>query len=346
MTGLRVGSVCSGYGGLDMAVTEVFGGEMVWVADPDPGAAAILAHHWPEVPNLGDITSVDWTEVPPVDVAVGGYPCQPFSDAGLRKGTADDRHIWPHIATALGVLRPKLAVFENVSGHLRRGFDAVLSDLARLGFDAEWRTLRASDVGAPHRRERLWILAWPADTAGPGLEARREGRFGGSPAADAPGDGRQQGRPQPARLLGGLDAALRGSAVAAHTDGGGLPGYPEPNSEPAGPEADHERGREHAAGRVLDWGRYAAAVHRWEAVLGRPAPAATEPGRGGRPRLSPRFVEWLMGLDEGHVTDVPGLSRNQQLKALGNGVVPQQGATAITHLLDRATPRETSREAA
>ncbi|MGW4050762.1 DNA cytosine methyltransferase [Streptomyces sp. NPDC004779] len=96
--GLRIGSLCTGYGGLDMAVQAVLGGTLAWVSDPDPGASRILAHHHPEVPNLGDLTAVDWAAVEPVDVVVGGYPCQPFSTAGKRKGTADARHIWPSIA--------------------------------------------------------------------------------------------------------------------------------------------------------------------------------------------------------------------------------------------------------
>ncbi|TDC21252.1 DNA cytosine methyltransferase [Streptomyces sp. 8K308] len=346
MTGLRIGSMCSGYGGLDMAVTEVFGGEVVWVADPDRGAAAILAHHWPEVRNLGDITCVDWTKVPPVDVVVGGYPCQPFSDAGLRKGTADDRHIWPHIATALGVLRPRYAVFENVAGHLRRGFDVVLSDLARLGFDAEWLCLRASDIDAPHHRRRLFILAHAADTGGEGLALgpvqpdRHElppaerGRRDDAPA-DAPCDGRHEGRPEPARQLGGSDAALRGGAAATYADRDGREG--QQRSEP-GLEA-----RRNADGRGPErWGRYGPAVSRWEAATGRRAPWATD----DRGRLDPAFVEWMMGLPSGWVTDVPSLSRAQQLRALGNGVVPRQAVAAITHLLDRAIRRETDKEAA
>jgi site-specific DNA-cytosine methylase len=82
------------------------------------------------------------------------------------------------------------------------------------------------------------------------------------------------------------------------------------------------------------WGQYAAAIARWEAVLDREAPAPTEPtGKGGAHRLSPRFVEWMMGLPDGWVTDVPGVSRNDALKALGNGVVPQQAAVAVRHLL-------------
>lgn len=88
---------------------------------------------------------------------------------------------------------------------------------------------------------------------------------------------------------------------------------------------------------LANFGPYREAIARWEHIVGRPAPAPTEPGKN-RPRLAARFVEWMMGLPVGHVTAVPGLTRNQQLKALGNGVVPQQGAAAIAHLAQiRAT---------
>lgn len=301
MNGLRIGSLCSGYGGLDTAVRTVFGGSVVWHADSDPGAAAILTHHWPHTPNLGDIAATDWRAVPPVDVLTAGYPCQPFSLAGRQKGLADDRHIWPHIATALRVLRPRYAIFENVPGHLRLGFDTVLTDLAALGFDAEWCLARADEVGAPHRRERLFLLAWPADTASPRLETGWEGRPGGDAPADT--DDRSNS--------------------------------PLPDREPVEPEAHHHDDEQHAPRRVLDWGDYTPAIHRWEHVTGRPAPAPTEPGRTGNTRLSPHFVEWLMGLDDGHVTAVPGLTRTQQLRALGNGVVPQQATTALHQLLNR-----------
>ncbi|MBB1252896.1 DNA cytosine methyltransferase [Streptomyces sp. OF3] len=378
MTALRLGSLCTGYGGIETAVGQVLDTETVWHADPDPGASAILAHHWPHVPNLGDITAVDWRTIPPVDVLTAGYPCQPFSLAGRQKGTADDRHIWPHIATALRVLRPRLALLENVAGHLRLGFDTVLADLAALGFDAEWCLARADEVGAPHRRERLFVLAWPADAEGPGLEARREGRPGGDPAADAPhlgheragrtrygrprpadgcgaaadapGDGRLQGRPEPARLVGGPDAAERGGATPADTDRRGLEGHPQRHREPQPRRDGLDRldpvGRRLQRPTPVDWGRYAPAIRRWERATGRPAPAPTEPGRTGQPRLAPRFVEWLMGLDQGWVTDVPGLTRTQQLRALGNGVVPQQGAAALRLLLDRAGHPHTAGAAA
>ncbi|TXS07008.1 DNA cytosine methyltransferase [Streptomyces sp. adm13(2018)] len=379
MPDLRIGSLCTGYGGLDAAVQRVFGGSLAWTSDIDEGARRIIAHRTPGVPNLGDLTTTDWAAVEPVDIVTGGYPCQPFSTAGKRKGTQDERHIWPHIADALRVLRPRYAVFENVAGHLRLGFDTVLADLARLGFDAQWCLVRASEVGAPHQRQRLFILATDADTDR--REPERRGVFGvvgGTPAAEprqgnqrqraghptgdrgeAPADaarlGRGEGRPEPARLEGRPGAPLGGSAAPADPhllvpgDNGELPAGRDAlrhgvradaprcgsaaaaDTDPRGRGADEQHVR--PGEPDADWGRFAPAIARWEAVTGRRAPRATD----DRNRLSPAFVEWLMGLDAGHVTDVPGLTRTQQLHALGNGVVPQQAEAAIRHLYARAT---------
>lgn len=339
-TGPAIGSLCTGYGGLDMAVQQVLGGHLAWVADPDSGAAAILTHHHPQVPNLGDITAVDWATVPPVDILCGGYPCQPFSVAGQRKGTSDERHIWPYIATALRALRPRLAIFENVRNHLRLGFDTVLRDLADIGFDAEWCTLRADEIGAAHRRERLWLVAAPQDAdsaardqwrlAAPGQAEGRWARAdargrGGAPAAHADGNALRQ---QPVEQPGGCGTAvveLARADAAADSDRNGR--EEQQRREPGmGPQRDADRRSPER------WGRFAPAITRWEAATERPAPWATD----ARGRLSPLFVEWLMGLPTGHVTAVPGLTRTQQLKALGNGVVPQQAAAALRLLLDRA----------
>ncbi|MEU6956027.1 DNA cytosine methyltransferase [Streptomyces sp. NPDC045714] len=317
-----------------MAVEEVFGGTTAWVADNDPGASRILAHHLPQVPNLGDITTVDWTRVEPVEIYCGGYPCQPFSTAGHRKGTQDARHIWPHIAHSLRVLRPRLAVFENVAGHLSLGFDTVLADLAALGFDADWCTLRASDIGAAHQRNRLFLLAWPADTSGQGLARRwtagtapHRDRL---PAADPVDIGSHRSR---TRGAGRDEPAARRLPVA---DPEGI-GEREPADPPyalaTGGEARTVSG---GRGRRPDWGPYAEAVERWEAVTRRPTPWPVD----DLGRLNPPFVEWLMGLPAGHVTDVPGLSRTARLKALGNGVVPQQAAHALRILLDRHTAHD------
>ena len=154
-----IGSVCTGYGGLDMAVRAVFGGELLWWSDIDPGPIAAMNHHHPTVPNLGDLKAVHWHAVPRVDVFTAGYPCQPFSNAGKRLGLDDPRHLWPWIAYAVAVLRPRIVVLENVAAHLSRGFRTVAEDLAALGYRFDWTLVRASDVGAPHRRERLFVVA-------------------------------------------------------------------------------------------------------------------------------------------------------------------------------------------
>ena len=160
MNSLRIGSLFSGYGGIDVAVQVVFpAARPAWFVERDAAPAAILAHHWPDTPNFGDITAIDWSAVPPVDILTGGYPCQPFSHAGRRKGEADERHLWPYVREAIRHLRPRYIFLENVAGHRSLGFDQVLGDMAKDGLHAWWTSLRASDIGAPHHRERLFILA-------------------------------------------------------------------------------------------------------------------------------------------------------------------------------------------
>jgi len=177
---MRVGSLFSGIGGLDLGL-ERAGMTVVWQSEINPYASRVLTKHWPSVPNLGDITTIDWSTVEPVDLICGGYPCQPFSTAGKRAGANDARHLWPYFATALRLLRPRFALLENVTGHLGLGFDTVLADLARLGFDAEWSTVSACSVGAPHMRERLFCLAYPESFGWDGW--KRNGRPRGGESA-------------------------------------------------------------------------------------------------------------------------------------------------------------------
>lgn len=394
---VRIGSVCTGYGGLDDAVQRVFGGELVWVADNDPGAAAILAHHYPNVPNLGDVTAVDWDQVPPIDVLTMGFPCQDVSVAGQRAGLLDGNRsgLWRHCARTISILRPSLVVIENVPGLLSspadgyvepcpwclgdpgdepplRALGAVLADLAGLGFDAEWTSLDASAVGACHKRRRVFILAWPAhadrDTvweqpvAVCGRGSAAVTGLAGEAASDAAslghGHAGASGKRRVPAAAVASGAAARGSAAAhaanlglerggQHGNGGpdlrtavGTVTAADTDSEPRGERRHAAPGETQGGGASAvdcgcdraSWGRYAPAIHRWEQVTGRAAPAPVDENG----RLAPPFVEWMQGLDEGHVTGVPGLSRRAMLKALGNGVVSVQAAAALPLLAARA----------
>ncbi|WP_327007677.1 DNA cytosine methyltransferase [Dactylosporangium sp. NBC_01737] len=112
----RIGSLCTGYGGLDLAVEWVLGGRLAWYAETDPHARTVLTHHWPDVPNLGDIRTVDWSVVEPVEILTAGFPCQDISNAGKRAGiTGEHSSVWTAVADAVRHLRPPL-VFVEFSG--------------------------------------------------------------------------------------------------------------------------------------------------------------------------------------------------------------------------------------
>ena len=173
---LTVGSLFSGIGGLDLGL-ERAGMRVIWQSEIDPYATRVLAKHWPEVPNLGDITRIDWADIVRPDVVCGGYPCQPFSMSGQRRGEEDPRHLWPWVREALRVLRPRYAILENVRGHLSLGGTTVLSEIAALGYSAEWRVVSAASVGANHRRDRVIIVAYP-DGSSPTDGRQREALSG------------------------------------------------------------------------------------------------------------------------------------------------------------------------
>ena len=157
---LTVGSLFSGIGGFDLGL-ERAGMKVIWQSEIDQFACKVLQKHWPSVPNLGDITKIDWTKIERPDIVCGGYPCQPFSTAGRRGGENDPRHLWPAMHNAICQLRPRYAIMENVRGHLSLGFGRVLGDLAEIGYDTEWQVIPAAAVGAPHKRDRVFIVAYP-----------------------------------------------------------------------------------------------------------------------------------------------------------------------------------------
>lgn len=188
---MKIGSLFSGYGGLDLAVSKVTGAEVAWHCEWEDAPSAILEKNFPGVPNLKDVTKVDWASVEPVDILTGGFPCQDLSLAGKRAGMKDGTRsgLWSEFYKAIDIIRPKLVVIENVRGLLSatanngveyseedlatlngqpalRALGAVLGDLADIGYDARWTGLRAADVGAPHNRFRIFIIAYPSNTKG------------------------------------------------------------------------------------------------------------------------------------------------------------------------------------
>jgi DNA (cytosine-5)-methyltransferase 1 len=377
---LTVGSLFSGIGGLDLAL-EHAGMRVVWQVENDLYCQRVLAEHWPEVPRYEDVTQLDFARLGPVDLVAAGFPCQPTSQAGRRKAQQDPRWLWPEVARCLRALRPRYVWLENTLGLLSRGFDDVLGDLAALGFDAEWDCFQAADVGAPHQRDRVFVLAYTqglgvsqqsqgtlADpergglqrrgdpgvldgAAGPGTgegpQRQRDGRTAGDCGADgaALADPEQQGlaqlgyaRPAVGELAGrgavlaDPDRQGRDQRHGSCGDSGRQPGpadnghvehaqvqWGEPDrrlqqSEDGDPQRGlHLRQPQPGLGRDADGPSRFLDGHRW------PAP----PGPDQYPWEPPRTV----GKGVPH--------RARRVKALGNAVVPQQGALAFAVLWQR-----------
>ena len=157
---MRFGSLFSGVGGFDLGL-ERAGHECVWQVEIDPFCRRVLEKHWPDVPKYKDVRDVKGGEVAEVDFLCGGFPCQPVSLAGKGLADLDDRWLWPEFARLVREIRPRYVVVENVPGLLVRGMGDVLGDLASLGYDAEWDCLPAATFGAPQRRDRVFIVAYP-----------------------------------------------------------------------------------------------------------------------------------------------------------------------------------------
>lgn len=150
--------LCAGIGGFSLGL-EWAGMTCKAQVEIDEFCTEILKKHWPHVPKFGDIHHATASDLPAVDLIAGGYPCQPFSLTGNRKGKEDDRHIWPEIFRIVKQKKPTWCLFENVVGHLTLGIDQVLFDLESEGYEVQSLVLPACAVNAPHRRDRLWIIA-------------------------------------------------------------------------------------------------------------------------------------------------------------------------------------------
>jgi len=356
---LTIGSLFSGYGGLDLAAEHCFGAETIWFSELNDAVARVFSAHWPAAPNLGDISAIDWQDVEPVDVLCGGFPCQDVSTVGKQAGLAPGTRsgLWSFMAAAIEALQPRYVVIENVRGLLSaraarpqtqgatpddcnplsattldaaatlrglepdrwglgdqparplRALGAVLGDLADLGMHVRWIGLPASRIGAPHHRFRIFILAWRPgavpDTVGVGLVSRR-----GEPGS---GEGPT-----------GHDRAVAPDHLLRPARTEWLTGQRQRAGDAVGIDRD----------RLRRWGRYAHAIAGWEHITARPAPDPALTTEDRLPRPAPEFVEWVMGLPPGWVTDpAHGLTQNQAIAALGNGVLPLQASAAIDALM-------------
>tara|TARA_R110002051_G_scaffold78691_1_gene142307 strand:- start:2889 stop:3803 length:915 start_codon:yes stop_codon:yes gene_type:complete len=297
--GMTIGSFCSGYGGLDLAAHELFGASTLWWSEIEPAAQKVMSARFPTATAVGDLTTINPHDLEPVDIITAGFPCQPFSQAGLRKGNQDERAIFQWIADAIGILRPRYLLMENVQGLLTKGGLDILGALAAIRYDCRWATVRASDTGAPHKRARWFAIAEPTDAD----------RSGGEAWGDTGQDSQR----------------LRQEPVGHSTS--------PPDSDDAGRseqrrtcpmEAEQSPPQLHSS---TNWGEWEPAIRRWETIRRVEAPPPVIDGK-----LNQWFVEWMMGLPTGWVCDVIE-HRTPALKMLGNGVCPQQGALAYRLLL-------------
>jgi DNA (cytosine-5)-methyltransferase 1 len=173
MNPFRVLSLFAGIGGFDLGLERTGGFKTVAFCEIDHFAVRVLNKHWPEVPVYGDVRELTGGRLAAdgvaIDCIVGGFPCQDISDAGKRAGIEGSRSgLWSHFARLIGELRPRYVIVENVAALLGRGVGRVLGDLAALGYDAEWHCIPACAVGASHRRDRFWCVAWDADGSSQG----------------------------------------------------------------------------------------------------------------------------------------------------------------------------------
>ena len=336
---MKVLDLFSGIGGFSIGL-EKAGFETVAFCEIERYCQEVLRRHWPNTPIYDDVRSLTAEQlradgIVRPDVIVGGYPCQPFSVAGVRRGEEDDRHLWPEVYRLIKEIRPTWGIFENVAGHISMGLDEVLSDLEAEDYAARPFVIPACGVDAPHRRDRVWIVAhangegqsdvpqheqWVARTATVG-DTLRDGRLAtevGAVAGKASNGGTE-----------GQSVAVQSSGASGREHSEGLEGNTEQSSDVGNTQRSGQSGDDgRRSGQEPENGR--KDVADTEGKQGSPDNHGQEQGTvsqskqgqfrrsggGSHPTL------WAVEPNVGRVAN--GVSnRSHRIKALGNAVVPQ-----------------------
>ena len=311
---MKIGSLFTGIGGLELGVFNTVtsiapcDNNIEWIAETDGNVLKILEHlnMFHGVPNLGDVTKIDWSTVPDVDCITGGTPCQDFSHLGTRKGLEGEKSSLLYaFIEAVKAKKPEYVLWENVPGALTKGaYDVLLDMLNEADYSTSSVILPASSLGMPHTRSSLFVFA----------ERTKRGKT-----------------PFNARLINVKpDTRLRcfPTPNRSRMDGGKSPGY---SKRPSFYDLKHWSEDEVRAS-------YGAAIERWEETLGREAPPLAKP----KGTLNVEFIEWMMGFPKGWAADTDDVSRTAKLAALGNACTPQQASEAFYHGLLQLTRERTN----
>ena len=310
---LTIGSLFSGIGGLELGLERAGLGPVLWQVESDPYCRSILAHHWPDARRYEDVREVG-AELAPVDIICGGFPCQDISTAGKGAGLGGARSgLWWEFLRIVRMVGPRVVVAENVAALAARGLDQVLGGLAESGYDATWDCIPAAAVGAPHRRDRLFVVAWLADAAG----GHEQGQRGQQPSGQVGVIAREPSR----EALADSDGI--GGEPREGREGCQRPGRPELGGSGRdvayadcwrlARERGQERHRSALEGDARGDEPHGCNLPEWP-----PAPDDMHAWGAVQADAQPSFCRLADGLPAGLARD-----RTRKLRALGNAVVPQ-----------------------
>jgi DNA (cytosine-5)-methyltransferase 1 len=355
--------LCAGYGGIELGLARVLPTlRSIALCEIEAFAIANLvakmeAGLMDPAPIWTDLKTFPWEEFrDKVDVLSGGYPCQPFSAAGKRLGTDDPRHLWPYIASGIRLLRPKLCFFENVEGHISLGLREVVGELESLGYETTWGIFSAAEVGAPHQRKRVFIMAQSSGfRSKTGLSRQITGHEGKSGITDDCGAQRWPSRPgqpqhtwEPPRVVGHT-SGKRWQQNSTLRDQQQTGGASQISREGRGKSMGNAEGRMSGQSSTGDWRESAGRASegaksmgntsmldgtgqtrgQWEAQVG--GASATQHGGEIEQPLGRNFNESSSGVDYAQLC-VSCDNRTDELRLLGNGVVPATAELAFRTL--------------